>query len=73
MAKLILNKREKANEKDSMFATAAGRILCSIAHKTNATTLTLKLTGVTEGDRAVGNWKITVERVMGKRIDEKAG
>jgi len=59
------------NEKDSIFATAAGQILCSIAHKTNATTLTLKLTGVTEDDMALGNWKITVKRVKERGRDER--
>jgi len=51
------------NEKESVFAVACGQILCAIAAKTNATELKMKLGGVTDGDRELGDWRILVEKI----------
>ena len=48
--------------KDDMYGTMAGFVLITVAKKTNATTLTLTLEGLTSHEVPDGDWKITVKQ-----------
>ena len=44
-----------------LYAHAAALILCSMAHKVNATTSTMVENGVTISGKPIGNYRITIE------------
>ena len=58
------------DEQDSIFAVSSAQILCSLACKTNATHITMNLTGVTYSDKKLGDWKITAEQIKPEPTEE---
>jgi len=51
-----------ADENKSVFAIACGQVLCALASEANATELNLKLEGVSNDGKQLGDWEIFVAK-----------
>lgn len=55
--------KDNAESGNKLIATSAAMVLISLAHSSNADSLTLKLEGVTHKDKPDGDWKLSLKKL----------